>query len=213
MRIKPRQSDSGVPPGGTKAALVTGDGESLEARWDTPSQPRAAVVFCHPHPRFGGSMHAPLMNGVTGRLVERGYAVLRFNFRGTGDSSGSHGGGRDEIADVDAAVQTARESHSHVVLAGWSFGGAMVLAWQAAIGDSSPVCGIAPAVGMAPQTGLAPARRRIIIGDRDRLVDPSQVKRYAETIGADLVEMPGSNHFFYFRHDQVADLMADWWDG
>ena len=196
--------------GGSRLSLVTGDGETLEARWDGPETPKGAVVFCHPHPSYGGTMHAPLMNGVSDHLVDRGYAVLRFNFRGAGDSSGHHGGGRDEIADVDAAFHTAGQRSERVVLAGWSFGGAVALAWQAAVGSEAAYCGIAPAVALAPRSGLGPAQRRIIVGDRDQLVEPDSIRSYAGEIGADLVEMEGSDHFFYFRHNQVADLMADW---
>lgn len=197
--------------GGTRLSLVTGDGETLEARWDTPSDPKAAVVFCHPHPKYGGTMYAPLMNGVSDRLVERGYAVMRFNFRGVGDSSGGHGGGRDEIADVDAAFHAAAERHERVVLGGWSFGGAVALCWQAAVGDASRYCGIAPAVALAPRSGLVTAERRIIVGDRDQLIEPASIRSYAGTIGADLVELEGSDHFFYFRLNQVGDLMAEWY--
>jgi len=57
--------------------LETSDGEHLEARWDHASDPIGATVFCHPHPLDRGSMNAPLMIGVTLRLVELGFSVLR----------------------------------------------------------------------------------------------------------------------------------------
>lgn len=198
---------------GTRLSLVTGDSETLEARWDAPDEPTAAIVFCHPHPRYGGTMHAPLMNAVADRLVAMGFGVLRFNFRGAGDSSGHHGGGRDEVADVDAAYHEAKERHPDVALAGWSFGGAMVLTWQATVGNEDPLVAIAPAVALAPTVGLAEARRRIILGDRDQLIEPDLIREYAATIGADLAVLEGSDHFFYFRHHQVADLIGEWVSG
>ena len=88
--------------------LRTSDGETLEARIDSPDRPTIFTVFCHPHPEQGGSMNAPLMITVATRLVERGHAVLRFNFRGTGRSTGTHDEGAGELHDVSAAVDLAR---------------------------------------------------------------------------------------------------------
>ena len=62
--------------------LTTSDGLTLEALWNEPPAPRAAVLLCHPHPLHGGTMRAPLMEGITTRLVHQDIAVLRFNFRG-----------------------------------------------------------------------------------------------------------------------------------
>ena len=85
----------------------TSDGETLEARWDSPDDPGGVVVFCHPHPLQGGSMMAPLMIAVTTRLVEHGFSVLRFNFRGTGESTGTHDHGEAEQLDITSAVEKA----------------------------------------------------------------------------------------------------------
>ncbi|OFW11350.1 MAG: hypothetical protein A3H96_18875 [Acidobacteria bacterium RIFCSPLOWO2_02_FULL_67_36] len=50
---------------------------------------RAAVVFAHPHPQYGGTMHTKaVFQGAKG-LVRIGCAVLRFNFRGVGRSAGT----------------------------------------------------------------------------------------------------------------------------
>ncbi|HEY4606582.1 MAG TPA: alpha/beta hydrolase, partial [Acidimicrobiia bacterium] len=91
-----------------KLSIQTSDGETLDARWDNTRSPLGVVVFCHPHPLQGGSMMAPLMIAVTTRLVERGFSVLRFNFRGTGGSTGEHDEGAAEQFDVAAAVGEAR---------------------------------------------------------------------------------------------------------
>ena len=72
-----------------RSTIETSDGVTLETRIDSPDHPERLTVFCHPHPQHGGSMNAPLMISVTGRLVDRGHRVVRFNFRGTGNSGGS----------------------------------------------------------------------------------------------------------------------------
>ena len=45
---------------------------------------------------------------VTDGLVAHGVGVLRFGFRGVGESEGSHDAGRGEVEDVAAAMEYAR---------------------------------------------------------------------------------------------------------
>lgn len=194
----------------------TGDVE-LEARWDQPGTAHTSLVLCHPHPQYGGTMTAPLMHKVTKKLVGFGFAVLRFNFRGVGASTGTWGGGREEIDDVQTAVLEARRSRPELpqALAGWSFGAVTALAWQARAGDTTPYVGIAPPVvsdlmeRLPPPAALQPGSRRFVVGDRDQFVTVDELRRYAETIGATVSVIAGSDHFFYFREPQVAGLVAE----
>ena len=73
---------------------------SLQGALDLPDAPRASVVLCHPHPDMGGTMNAPLLGALTEELVGRRWAVLRFNFRGIGDSEGEASTGLAEVADA-----------------------------------------------------------------------------------------------------------------
>lgn len=195
--------------------LDASDGVRLEARWDQEPKPHTALTFCHPHPQHGGTMSAPLMHKVTKRLVAAGYAVLRFNFRGVGGSSGEWSGGEGEVNDVAAAVAEATTRGLPLALAGWSFGAATALRWQAVAQDTSPFVGIAPPVlteymDSPPQgTELAPARRLLILGDRDQFVAVPDLESYAGSIGAKVEVIPGSDHFFYFREDRVSALIAN----
>ncbi len=156
-------------------------------------------------------MHAPLMHRVTRGLVDAGLAVLRFNFRGVGASTGAWGGGTEEIKDVDAAVTAARDGHPDLTLslAGWSFGALTSLRWQARTGDTSPYAGIALPLGMySPPHTLARGRRTLIIGDRDQFATVAATRAYGEQIGATVEVLAGSDHFFVFRHDRVTELLV-----
>lgn len=161
-------------------------------------------------------MNAPLMVKVADRLVGAGFGVLRFNFRGVGGSSGHHDGGVGELEDVAAAMAAARRlaGGRPTVIAGWSFGAAVALRWQAHGGDDSPYAGIAPAVAnpfspsLPTADELAPARRGFVIGDRDQYTSVSALTTYAESIGAEVTVLAGSDHFFFFREEQVADAVA-----
>jgi alpha/beta superfamily hydrolase len=195
--------------------IVTADGVRLEGRWDVPDTgPAGCVVFCHPHPLDGGTMNAPLMRGVTRVLVASGLAVLRFNFRGVGESQGTWGGGSGEVNDVAAAVQLASQDHPEPGVAGWSFGATTSLRWQAETGSTLRWAGIAP--GIRPYRGAAPpdvsrlaaAPRLIVQGDRDQFAAPEEMAAYAASFGARLEMLAGSDHFFHFREQVVGGLLA-----
>ena len=189
----------------------------LEAQWDRPDEPTNVLVFCHPHPLQRGTMHAPLMQAVARSLCMRGFAVLRFNFRGVGESSGSHDFGVGEVDDVAAAVIAAAQSFPGLPLglAGWSFGAATALRYQAREQSRLPYVGIAPPVASARTPTLpsahelAPTHRTFIVGDRDQFVMTEELERYAGSIGAHLEVFAGSDHFFYFREERVAAAVAD----
>jgi hypothetical protein len=186
--------------------LPTSDGQTLEARWDHAVNPIAVIVFCHPQPLDGGSMNAPLMIGVTLRLVERGLSVLRFNFRGTGSSTGSHDEGRSEILDVAAAGEVALGTGLPLGIAGWSFGASVALNWLANEPDPPPYVGIAPPADKLPDS-VPPGPKRIIVGTRDQLVDVQSLLAYAERRSIDVVLTPG-DHFFHGRGKKIGTLVA-----
>ncbi len=190
-----------------RLTITTSDGVTLEARIDSPDAPERLTVFCHPHPLHGGSMNAPLMIGVAQRLIERGHSVLRFNFRGTGESGGSHDYGEAEQDDVAAAIEHSGSAELPLGLAGWSFGAGTALRWLAAAGSTIPYVGIAPAAEDLPSE-LPEGSKRIILGDRDQVIDGEAVRTYAETMGIDLVVTPG-DHFFHGRGKKIGDFVGE----
>src|SRR3954447_26033578 len=104
---------------------LTGPNGRLEALLDAPGgEPKAAVVFAHPLPTHGGTMHTKAVYQGSKGLVRAGCAVLRFNFRGVGASAGEFDGGPGEAGDFSAAVDFMHERYPHAPLwaAGFSFG-------------------------------------------------------------------------------------------
>lgn len=186
--------------------LTTSDGVTLEARIDSPSQPTRFTIFCHPHPLRGGSMNAPLMVAVAGQLVERGHSVLRFNFRGTGASGGEHDYGRGELNDITAAFAIAEKERLPLSLTGWSFGAAAALHWLADSDSVMPYAGIAPPADDLP-TDLPSGSKRVIVGNRDQVVDTEALRAYASEHAIDLLVTPG-DHFFHGRGKRIGDLIA-----
>ena len=109
-----------------QSLFLPGPAGKLEALWEQPETPRTDLVAlaCHPHPLFGGTMHNKVVHHTARALQELGLAVLRFNFRGAGESQGAHDHGRGEADDVRAALGWLEEKTpgAEIVLAGFSFG-------------------------------------------------------------------------------------------
>lgn len=191
--------------------IVTEDGIQLEALLEEADRPQGAIVLCHPHPEHGGTMRAPILGAIASAALDAGLDVLRFNFRGIGGSSGGHGDGIDEIADVAAAVGSL-DGHRVPVLgvAGWSFGAVLALRWQAEAASELAYVGIAPPVDsvLTPPlplpTELRPADRTFIVGDRDQFIDADELQAYADSIDAATIRYATADHFFVMRHERLA---------
>ncbi len=85
-----------------------------------------SALVCHPHPLFGGTMHNKVVFHAMKALHSFGFPVLRFNFRGTGLSQGTHDEGQGEQDDVRAALTWLRSRFGlPIVFAGFSFGAAV----------------------------------------------------------------------------------------
>lgn len=133
---------------------LTGPAGRLEAILDEPVQqervnlPKAAVVFAHPHPQYGGTMHTKAVYQGSKGLARIGCAVLRFNFRGVGGSDGTFDEGEGEMEDFRAALDylAARYTDTPLWAAGFSFGSWVALETGAADDRVTALIGIAPPV-------------------------------------------------------------------
>jgi alpha/beta superfamily hydrolase len=128
---------------------LTGPAGRLEALLDVPEgKPTAAVVFAHPLPTHGGTMHTKAVYQGTKGLVRAGCAVLRFNFRGVGASEGSFAAGEGEQEDFKAALDYMHARYPDLPLwaAGFSFGSWVALETGAVDDRVTVLIGIAPPV-------------------------------------------------------------------
>ncbi len=129
---------------------LRGPAGRLEALIDAPEPGavRAAVVFAHPHPQYGGTMHTKTVYQSAKALARIGCAVLRFNFRGVGASEGAFDSGPGEQADFRAALDYMADKYPGVPLwaGGFSFGSWVALEVGAVDPRVSLLIGIAPPV-------------------------------------------------------------------
>src|SRR4028118_1678702 len=84
----------------------------LEGRFSPGLRPRAPVaLILHPHPQGGGTMNNAIVQAMYKTFVRRGFATLRFNFRGVGKSQGVFDNGIGELSDAASALDWVQSIH------------------------------------------------------------------------------------------------------
>jgi uncharacterized protein len=189
----------------------------LEVLIDRPEGPaRAAVVFAHPLPTAGGTMHTKVVFQATKALVRTGCAVLRFNFRGVGRSHGQWDEGRGELEDYRAALDFMAGEYAGIELwaAGFSFGA--YVSWCVGVSDDR-VCALIAVAPPAtkwefPASVLASTKPKFIIhGEADELVSLKAVREFYSRLQEpkELVEIDRANHLFDGQAAEVGDALQD----
>lgn len=195
---------------------ILGPVGALEALVDAPaSAPRAAAVFAHPHPQYGGTMHTKVVFRAAKALARVGVEVLRFNFRGAGGSAGAFDGGAGETADFRAALDFMAGRHPGLPLwaAGMSFGSWIALESGAVDPRVSALVGIAPPVDRYDFANLARSTKPkfLVHGEADELVPLTAVWRFYGALAEpkELAVIDAANHLFDGRVMEVAEAIED----
>jgi len=181
---------------------------------------RAALVFAHPHPQYGGTMHTKVVFQAAKALTRIGCAVLRFNFRGVGTSEGAWDEGRGEMDDFHAGMAFMRDRYPGVPLwsAGMSFGAWIAMTAGAQDAGVSTLLGIAPPVSRFDFDAVrtSPKPKFFIQGERDELCPLKDMQEfYARAHDPkELVVIDGADHLFDGKvlevADAIEDLFGDW---
>jgi uncharacterized protein len=188
----------------------------LEALLDAPAgEPRAAVVFAHPLPTHGGTMHTKVVFQSAKALARIGCVVLRFNFRGVGMSAGSWDNGRGELDDYKAALAYTAATYPGVELwaAGFSFGAYIATTAGA---DDDRVCAL---IAIAPPVDkyefasvkMSAKPKFVIHGERDELISLKLVRHFYAQLQEpkELIEIDRANHLFDGQASEVGDALAE----
>jgi hypothetical protein len=194
----------------------------LEGMHFEAASPVAVAVICHPHPLFGGTMGNNVVAAVARELQETGHSTLRFNFRGVGQSEGSHGGGTAEVDDVRAAIKFVRESAGaeppQVVLAGFSFG-----AWVAANALEGPEAddSVSHLILLGPPTVMfdfsilvkdtKERGRHFIVGENDEHCDFAALRDIFDKLPEPktMAVIPRADHFLFARDRAIGDAVRE----
>ena len=147
------------------------------------NMPQKAVIICHPHPLYGGNMDNPVVMAIADAFFEKGFTTMRFNFRGTCNSTGMFDNGIGEQEDIRAAMSWLMENgYQKIYLAGYSFGArmnALVVSKGCKIEDHIMVS--PPAAFMSfddiqkmPSTGL------IVTGANDEIAPKELIQKHID---------------------------------
>lgn len=189
--------------------------EAILEEGTTP--PRAAVVFAHPLPTHGGTMHTKAVYQGAKGLVRIGCAVLRFNFRGVGRSEGEFDEGPGERGDFTAALDVMAERYPNVPLwaAGFSFGSWIALEAGAVDDRVSTLIGIAPPVVRPgytwPNTLDTDKPKFFVQGDLDELCPLKDMRAFYAKLKEpkELVVIDGASHLFEGKTVEVGEALED----
>ena len=205
---------------------LKGPAGALEAILDEPAAlpadgVRAAVVFAHPHPEFGGTLHTKaVFQGAKG-LARIGCVVLRFNFRGVGASAGAFDQGAGEMEDFRAGLDymAGRYPGARLWAAGFSFGSWVALEVGASDDRVSALIAIAPPVmtsvsGMNyefPNTLASTKAKFFVQGEEDEVCPLKGLRAFYARLEEpkELAVIEGANHLFEAQAAEVGEALEE----
>jgi uncharacterized protein len=197
---------------------LTGPAGKLEALLDLPEgTPKAAVVFAHPLPTHGGTMHTKAVYQGTKGLVRTGCAVLRFNFRGVGHSAGSFDAGPGEREDFMAALDYMERKYPGLPqwAAGFSFGSWIALETGAVDPRVTVLIGIAPPVTKSgydfSNTRVSTKPKFFVHGEADEICPVQDMWTFYGSLPEpkELVVIDMADHLFDGHTAEVGEALED----
>jgi len=197
-----------VPHGQLEAILKAPRGESAHG----------VALVLHPHPLGGGTMHNKVVFRAAAALNDSGLVTLRINFRGVGQSTGTHDEGRGEVEDVRAGLEYLEANYpgQEITLCGFSFGARVGL--EVGIADERVLrlISIGTPIDKYDFNFLGKCRKPILFvhGDRDEYGDVERLRELVARISlhtpAELKVIKGAGHFFDDHLDELKAAITEW---
>jgi alpha/beta superfamily hydrolase len=187
-----------------ESLFIDGPAGKLEALLEEPEDrdPNQAVLVCHPHPQYGGTMHNKVVYRIARGLRRAGAVVLRFNYRGVNLSAGTYDNGIGEVEDARAALDLLRSRYPSLPfsLAGFSFGSRIILK----LGCETPGVSRLVAVGFPANSsngqslGQCPVPKVFIVSTHDQFCAVPTMEAYFAALPEpkELIWVDATDHFF-----------------
>jgi alpha/beta superfamily hydrolase len=203
---------------------INGPEGRLEARYMPAADPSAPLaLILHPEPNRGGNMNNRVSLAMYNHFKERGFSVLRFNFRGVGRSMGTYNNGEGELSDAATALDWIENQCPNARacwVAGFSFGAWIGMQLMMRRPEIVGFVAVTPPANDKDFTFLAPCPSSGVIlhGEADGTVPPESVARLVDRIQTqkgvevDMRFIPDANHFFTSHLDQLMVVMGDYLD-
>lgn len=196
-----------------KTLSISGREGKIEALLDAPKVSAfddISVVSCHPHPLYQGTMHNKVISTISRSFNALGIEVIRFNYRGVGQSEGEYGHGEGEVEDALSVIDFIRQEKpkQKIILAGFSFGGAVAYKAQSKRDNILSLLTIAPAVVNFPLKGFQEPSMPwcVIQGTDDEVVDPTAVLSFSALQSKAPCHIIKLNEVGHFFHGKLIEL-------
>jgi alpha/beta superfamily hydrolase len=171
-----------------------------------------AVMVCHPHPLYGGSMDNNVVCSLTETLTQASFVSFRFNFRGVGGSQGEFGQGIGEQEDVEAAISfisTVKDVDTkRIGLAGYSAGASFALPVGFNDARITALAAISPPIFMFDFDFLksCPKPKLLISGSRDNFIPTGQFLEFCQNLPEpkEYESIKGADHFWWGYESSLA---------
>jgi uncharacterized protein len=174
--------------------------------------PFPAVIVCHPHPLYGGSMDNNVVYSLSETLTQASFVSFKFNFRGVGGSQGEFGQGIGEQEDVEAAIpfiSTVKEVDSERIgLAGYSAGAGFALPVGLNDARIKALAAVSPPLNMFDFDFLrsCPKPKLFISGSRDNFTPADQFLEFCQNLSEpkECENIEGADHFWWGYESRLA---------
>jgi alpha/beta superfamily hydrolase len=199
---------------------IAGPAGELECVMATPADWQTGAplaICCHPHPLHGGTLQNKVVHILAKSLAELGAKVVRFNFRGAGQSQGQFDHGLGEQQDLLAVAEHLRMTadNSPLWLAGFSFGAYVALAAHQQL-QPERLALVALPVDMYPaikSIQVATQDWLLVQGGKDEVVDADAVRQWAQGQGLPpyWIWLEEAGHFFHGRLTHIQTQIHQHW--
>jgi uncharacterized protein len=203
---------------------INGPAGRIEGRYHHEPKANAPIaLILHPHPQFGGAMSNQIVYHLYYTFVDRGFSVLRFNFRGVGRSQGVFDNGPGELSDAASALdwlQIYNQDARQCWVAGMTFGAWIGMQLLMRRPEISGFVSVAPPANIYDFSFLAPCPSSglMVSGEKDRVVPANSVAELATKqktqrgIRIEHAIVPGANHFFEDKAEALVDVVGTYVD-
>ena len=204
--------------------IFNGPEGRLEGRYHQSKQPDSPIaIVLHPNPLHGGNMNNRIVYVMYNAFVERGFSVLRFNFRGVGRSQGVFDNGIGELSDAAYAfdwVQQFNPNSPYCWIGGYSFGALISMQLMMRRPEIEGFVSVSPPAGTEDFSFLAPCPSSglIVHGDNDEHVPSDAVQKLAQkldgqkNISVHMGMVKGADHFFKNKIDELSKEVESYLD-
>lgn len=176
-----------------------------------------AIAVCHPHPVLGGDMSSPIVTAICRAASDEGFATLRFNFRGVGESEGEFSNGKDEHNDVKSALNLLSHwpgvERKRIGVVGYSAGASIILDGIRHMKRASAIALIAPTLAALRNRRFSNHKRPrlVIAGSEDRVAPSLQIQNILDECAGPVRfhEVVGADHSMRSHESEIGRVVAE----